>query len=363
MQHFKAVSRPVRIATLCAALASAAATWAQQSDPAAEPPTAEPERITQTKGEAYRLPPAAFDEELAIGGEEIEADKIRSRMTVGVEVNGQGPYRFIVDSGADTSVVGSKLAARQGLTVGEPSMLQSMTASEIVDRVLVEELKLGPTAFSDLELPVLMEKNIGAEGMIGLDALVNQRLMMDFDARTISVDDGSTPAPVLDGVIIVRGRLQRSQLILTEVEAQGVKVDAVVDTGTEISIGNSALRALLVSKTSKKLRKVEILGVTGASTTIELAVIPELRLGSVTLRNLPIAFADVPPFEMFGISERPSLLLGTDLLENFRKVSLDFHDRKVRFQLKKCDQSMVRIRTAPNLATRIRAEEESACAD
>jgi hypothetical protein len=61
---------------------------------------------------------------------------------------------------------------------------------------------------------------------------------------------------------------------------------------------------------------------------------------------VPIAFADVPPFKMFGLSKEPSLLLGTDLLATFRRVSLDFRARKVRFQLKRCEEGVV-IRTSP----------------
>src|SRR5688500_8205867 len=52
------------------------------------------------------LPPAVIDDTLLVTGQEIDARKIRTRMTVEVDINGQGPYRFLVDSGADSSVVG-----------------------------------------------------------------------------------------------------------------------------------------------------------------------------------------------------------------------------------------------------------------
>ncbi len=48
------------------------------------------------------LPPAVIDDTLAIGGEDINARKVSTRMTVEVRVNGRGPYHFLVDSGADT---------------------------------------------------------------------------------------------------------------------------------------------------------------------------------------------------------------------------------------------------------------------
>jgi hypothetical protein len=72
-----------------------------------------------------------------------------------------------------------------------------------------------------------------------------------------------------------------------------------------------------------------------------MATVPELELGPVTLRDVPIAFADVPPFKLFGLADEPALLLGTDLLENFQRVSLDFRARKVRFQLRHCETAVI----------------------
>jgi hypothetical protein len=66
-----------------------------------------------------------------------------------------------------------------------------------------------------------------------------------------------------------------------------------------------------------------------------------------------MAFADVPPFRAFGLSGEPALLLGTDLLESFRRISLDFRARKVRFQLRKCQSQGIIIGTAPDAFTRI----------
>ena len=64
------------------------------------------------------LPPALIDNALAIGGEDINAKKIETRLTVEVLVNGRGPYRFLVDSGADSSVVGLRIARDLRLPVG-----------------------------------------------------------------------------------------------------------------------------------------------------------------------------------------------------------------------------------------------------
>lgn len=319
------------------------------------------QRVDPTSPDARMARPsrAEVDNALEIGGEEIGGRKLASRMTVPVQVNGAGPYRFVVDSGADTSVVGRRISGRLGLPAGTSVVLNGITESRRVDRVLVESLTIGPSTIYGLKLPVLNESDLGADGMIGLDALIEQRLMLDFEKRTISVDDARTPAPRLDGEIVVTARAQRGQLILTSVRAGKTSLEAIIDTGSELTIGNLALREQLVRRHAKSFEKVEVAGVTGAKIELELVRIPELRLGPVTLHNVPVAFADIPPFKVFGINDQPAMLLGTDLMETFRKVSLDFRARKVRFQLRRCDTTRVRVASMPSLAARISSDQST----
>jgi predicted aspartyl protease len=308
------------------------------------------------------LPPAVIDEALAIGGDEIAARKVETRLSVEVRVNGRGPYQFVVDSGADTSVVGLRIARDLQLPLGTPVILNNMTDRNVVDRVRVDSLSLGPSIVRNLQLPALREADLGGAGMIGIDALARQRLMLDFEKRSIRVEDASRPVRSRPGDIVVTARLQRGQLILTQVRAGRLSLDAVIDTGSQITIGNKALRDKLVRSRLGNLRTVTATGVTGTTVQLQLAQIGELRLGSVILRNVPMAFADVPPFEMFGLADRPALLLGTDLLETFRRISLDFRARKVRFQLRRCRQGVM-ISTSPSASlTRLSSTSDQACA-
>jgi predicted aspartyl protease len=350
-----------RICRAVLAIATATLLASASPSPSADP-AAPPGRVDPTAGRMPNLPPAELDDTLAIGGTEIDGRKIASRMTVGVRVNGTGPYRFVVDSGADTSVVGRRIADGLALPAGRRTILNSITDSQIVDRVLVDELELGPTKVVDLEVPVLRERDLGAEGMLGLDALVEQRLMLDFEKRLITVDDGRTPLPRYDNMIVVTARLRKGQLILTQVSANRQKLEAVIDTGSEISIGNTALRDKLMRRNPKLFSDIEVTGVTGTTVTLQIARVDRLQIGGVVLQNVPIAFADIPPFKVFGLDQTPSLLLGTDVMENFRKVSLDFHQRKVRFQLKRCQAMAVQLRTTTSHATRLSSEAPAACA-
>jgi hypothetical protein len=337
---------PLTLASLLIVVAGGAASVA------APPRIGRPRPAPPATSSLPPLPPAQIDDTLAVEGDEIKARKVETRLTVEVRVNGHGPYQFVVDSGADTSVVGLRIARDLELPLGSPVILNSMTDRAIVDRVRVAELTLGPSTIRDLHLPALRETDVGGAGMIGIDALVRQRLMMDFEKRVIKVEDASRPWKPRPGEIVVTARLRRGQLILTHVKAAGLPLDAVIDTGSEFTIGNLALRDKLVRR-GRKIQKVTGIGVTGASVEFDVAVISELQLGPVTLRNVPMAFAEVPPFKMFALSDRPALLLGTDLLEKFRRVSLDFKARKARFQLRRCAPQTVAVTTVRLGGTRL----------
>lgn len=325
---------------LITANAATAAHAPQISKPKPAPATSVPNVLP--------LPPATIDNSLAINGTDVKARAIDTRLSVDVQVNGRGPYHFVVDSGADTSAVSVRVARDLQLPLGTPVIVNGMTSRDIVDRVKIDQLALGPTTVRNVQLPALRDADLGSDGLIGIDALVQQRLMMDFEKRSIRVEDASVPLKIQPGDIVITARRRRGQLILTEVRAGRLKLDAVIDTGSEVTIGNLALRDKLLQKNRAKFWTVNAIGVTGKPIALQMALVDELDLGPVSLRDVPIAFADAPPFRLFGLSDGPALLLGTDILETFRRVSLDFHARRVRFQLRRCKTDGIIISTSPD---------------
>jgi hypothetical protein len=325
-----------------------AAQPAVASTPADPPQIANPRPAPPAPPNVAPLPPADFDSTLAVGGQDLKARDVDTRLNVDVSVNGRGPYRFVVDSGADTSVVGRRIAHDLELPLGVPRILNGTTARNLVDTVKVAELTIGASRIPDLELPALRESDVGADGLIGIDALSQQRLMLDFEAHRVRVEDARNPLPPMPDAIVITARRLHGQLILAHVRAGNVPLDAVIDTGSEVTIGNSALRDALIGRHHVKFTTAVVTGVTGVSVPIEMTTIDRLQLGPVTFEYVPIAFADVPPFQLFGLSKEPALLLGTDLLEKFRRVSLDFRARKVRFQLRHCHEEGIVIHTGSN---------------
>jgi predicted aspartyl protease len=262
----------------------------------------------------------------------VPARQINTRMLVGVTIDGKGPFRFFVDSGADRSVVGVALAERLALPPGPTVILHSTGNARPVQTVRVGSLQLGGSRITDLAAPALPERFLGADGMVGIDALAQQRVTIDFFAKAVTVEDTRRPPPpAADDEVVVTARRRKGQLILTQASVGGVPISAVIDTGTEVTVGNDALRRRLTRRRNVEVKKITLISVAGDLIQADLITVPELIVGTLRVANVPIAFTDLPPFKLFGLDDAPAVLLGTDVMGVFRRVSMDFGRKKIRF--------------------------------
>lgn len=291
---------------------------------------------------------AQIDDALEISGDSIAGEEIDTRMAIGVTVDGRGPFRFVVDSGADRSVISERLARALALPTGQPVTLHGMAGSSRRETALIGRLGIGGGVVENIAAPVLPEGALGARGLIGIDALRGQRLMLDFETDTITIEDARRPVKTQGDEIVVTARRRGGQLILTQARASGIGIRAVIDTGSQLTIGNMALHdALFRRRKLPETTSATLVSVTGETMIVPLAIVSEMRIGSITMRNVLIGFADLPPFKLFGLRDAPAMMLGTDLMGSFRRVSLDFGAKKVRFQLRRC-----RVAPIPNAGWR-----------
>jgi predicted aspartyl protease len=134
--------------------------------------------------------------------------------------------------------------------------------------------------------------------------------------------------------IVVTARSKFGQLILVDASANGMKVNVVIDTGSQVSIGNPALRAKLEKRGQLGVvTPISILSVTGGRTPADYTSIAHVRLGTISVDTMPVAFADAEIFHRLGLSQKPAILLGMDVLRGFDRVSVDYANRSVRFIL------------------------------
>jgi len=256
-----------------------------------------------------------------------------SRMTVPVNVSGSGPYRFLVDTGAERTVISKELAARLDLDAGGDVKIHSMTEAVMVGTAVIPSLQISKSSFSNIYAPAFPAAFLGAAGMLGVDSLKTQRVVFDFTRKTMSIQPSEKRRENWGpDVIVVTGRSLYGRLVLVDATLEGEKIIVVVDTGSEVTIGNNALRHRLEHK--KKLRDtvpVELVSVTGGRTSVDYTSVRKIAIGGVNISNMPIGFADVHPFVQLHLLQRPAILLGMDALRLFNRVSVDFARKEVRF--------------------------------
>jgi predicted aspartyl protease len=280
------------------------------------------------RGQELLSPPA--DEPGALT---LDVGEDRSeRMTVPVSIDGRGPYQFIVDTGAERTVIARELAHELDLGRGMTARLHSMSEVSSIQTVVISALEVGGRSVRDIHAPALERRNIGAEGILGVDSLQSQRVSFDFARQQMTVVPSRKNVERWPSdTIVVTARNRFGHLVLVDASVDGQKVWVIVDTGAQTTVANSALRRKLERK--RRLRAVwpiEMLSVTGGKVLAEQTVVAEIKLADIDIRDMPIAFADVHPFKKLDLMDRPAILLGMDALKLFRRVSVDFANRKVR---------------------------------
>jgi len=270
------------------------------------------------------------------------------RMTVPVTVAGSGPFRFLVDTGADRTAVSRELALRLNLPAGSNAELHSITGQSLVSTAMISGLQLTKRKVKVADAPLLESVNIGADGILGVDSLRSQRVVFDFAANTMSIVPSSAPEPVAgEDAIVITARPRNGRLVVTEAQANGRPATVIIDTGAQVTIGNGALRKKLFGDAPvDPLHRLDMISVTGEKLVGEWALVHQLDIGGVKLNDLVVIFADAHAFGTLKLDRRPALLLGMNAMRAFKRVSIDFANRKLRVVLPESSQLDVRMAAA-----------------
>lgn len=273
--------------------------------------------------------PAADPSDSQIEG--VRTDRER-RMTVPVTIDGQGPFRFIIDTGSQKTVLADHLAARLALPNGPEVNVIGVAGTKIVQTAEVGKMGVGRLSITAITVPLFESNNIGADGILGTDSLQDQRVLLDFIENQIAVGDHRSMGSSRGYEIVVRARRRSGQLIMTDADIDGVRTSVVIDTGSGTSVGNRALQNALTRR-GGIAGQVTLKSVTGQSVTADLGFARRLDIRNISITNLVIAFTDTPAFSELKLDRRPALFLGMRELRLFKRVAVDFERRRVMFDL------------------------------
>ncbi|HTW74304.1 MAG TPA: retropepsin-like aspartic protease [Steroidobacteraceae bacterium] len=271
-----------------------------------------------------------------------------------VMINGRGPFRFMLDTGATRTVLASSTVSRLGLKINPADriLVRGVSGVTTVPVVHVSSVVSGALQLRDLAAPVLSGPVFnGLDGILGMDGLAGMRLTADFvrDRVVISPSAGragtqptagtaagagvaaragtAAGAGVADSPLFttLQGQFVSQRLLLVRGRIDGVQTAAVIDTGATHSLGNAALLALLTHDHAPVLRAKD--GVIDATDTTEagsMQRIASMRLGNTAITNLHVIFGNYSVFKTWGLQDKPALLLGMDVLGSVADFSIDY---------------------------------------
>ncbi len=299
-------------------------------------------------GTAQALPPPASAQPAPVPAEAIEnladvmveapepryvAPTLRDqigRIWAPVRINGRGPFRLVLDTGASSSGVTAMVALALGLSTSDspPVLLRGVTGQATVPTIRVDTLSVGDLAVDSPTLPIVPDALGGAEGVLGSEGLKNKRIFIDFHHDKIVITysrDERSP----HGFYAVPFRLVGGQLIVIDALVGSVHTLAVVDTGGQTTIGNLALRDALNERNGKPDR---IIGATLAEQRGEIIAAPAITFGPVLMRDAGVTFADLYIFKHWKMLNEPALMIGMDALGTLDTLIIDYRRKELQIR-------------------------------
>ena len=262
------------------------------------------------------------------------------RIWAPVFINDKGPFRLVLDSGANHSGINSHVADVLGLPPNQSRhvLLRGVTGSTPVPTVRVDSFSVGDMEFGRSELPIVTDALGGADGILGTDGMSERRILVDFrhDQIIIMRSHGERATA---GFRTIPFQLIRGNLLAVAASVGGIRTTAIIDTGGQVTIANLALRRALETRWSRlKTQPDEIMGVTTDVQQGDAGRTPPLLMGEtdqdgvVEIHYHDMTFGDMRIFEHWHLTDEPVMLIGMDALGLLDTLIIDYkrHELQIR---------------------------------
>jgi predicted aspartyl protease len=255
------------------------------------------------------------------------------RVVVPATVNGKGPFRFIVDTGATHSTITPDLARALGLKPAEiPTVvLDGITGTTQVSAVTLDRLQTGDLIIDRLLVPVVWGPIMaGADGIFGAAGLTEKSLSVDFQRNRVEISGGVQAAVRAQALRIHATRITHGLMVLA-IQIGGVHALAVIDTGSERTLGNLALRDAL-NQRRRPGTVAKVTSVYGATAQVEPGEIwraPTIIIDSLRINDVEVVYGDFHVFKVWDMQDKPTLIIGMDVLGTVGSLGIDFKNQVV----------------------------------
>jgi len=242
------------------------------------------------------------------------------------ELNGEGPYRLVVDTGSELSAIDKRVVSGTDLPVTQDAFsVFGLFSIHNVAGSHDGRVRAGGFESSGKLLVLNMAQqgtSISPDGILGLDALMSNRethryIIMDFSAPRL------TARPVLEH------RMRREITNWTDIETPnpdfpsflifdvtigGVRGKAILDSGLTYSVMNQHFADALEARSRASF--MDLVDVNGE--VIAPVAIPSKPITAMGLNwdRTRLLVHDAEAFTPLGLDGEPAILMGADLISN-----------------------------------------------
>ena len=258
------------------------------------------------------------------------------RIWAPVLINGRGPYRLVLDTGATHSAIVPQVADSLGIPLASMTNIKvsGVTGSAVVPMVSVKRFEFGELSVDPTTLPIVADVFGGAEGVLGTEGLSDKRIRIDFAHDTVVILR-SRGALDTTGLATLPLRQLRDHLLAIDIWVANVRAKAIIDTGAQITFGNNALREVLTRQNGKDVHKAEIEGVTLDVASGDTIRAPPITVGPLIFRGVNVTYGDMYIFERWKLKDEPVLVLGMDVLGTVDLLVIDYRLRQLQMRLRR----------------------------
>ena len=246
-------------------------------------------------------------------------------------INGKGPFRLVLDTGATHSAMTADAAEALGLpqSAAEQMVLHGVTGTATVPTIMVEHMAIGDLVLMSQRVAIVASALGGADGVLGTEGLLDKRITIEFHN---------------DRITIARSRMERAGfrfisvpfklvngLPVADAQIGGVLTRAIIDTGGEGTIGNLALRDALMRRRQKEVSLADgIIGITLDVQSASRIDAPPIVLGGLALQGVGVTTGDLEIFKEWHMTKTPVLLIGMDVLGLFDTLIIDYRRKELQ---------------------------------
>jgi predicted aspartyl protease len=255
------------------------------------------------------------------------------RIWAPVFIDGKGPFRLVLDTGANHSaVIPSTAAAIGSHGTASAIVVTGFTGSAVVPTIAVSRMEVGDLLYGPTTLPVVADVFGGAQGVLGDEGLTGKRIMADF-RHDVLVISRSHNEPARVGYNVIPFKLTDDGRPVAEVRVGGIRCKAIIDTGAQGTVGNLPLQAALARRLIRATKRTDVEGVTLDVQSGDNVPAPEIEMGGLVITGVRIIFGDMYVFQHWHMTDKPVLLLGMDLLGSFDVLIMDYQMRQMQVLL------------------------------